>query len=100
MSNAILNAAAKTIRSTDRIWKDSSAVVRIERRALALDMLPETRAASYPLAWLCETGRLSAETEMALLALSAREFAAAALRIAETGGSVNACALAWRNAAK
>jgi hypothetical protein len=100
MSNANLNAAARNVRSIDRIWSKSSAMERIGKRAAALEMLPETRGAAYSLAWMVDTGRLDTSGVSALLTMSARDFAAAALRIAADGGCVNDAADAWSLAAR
>jgi hypothetical protein len=98
MSNALLNALAKIIRDTDKRAAKYrvSRVTHLADRASALDMLPESRHAFYPLAWLVETGRLSSEAELKILAMSPRDFAERALKIAETLAPINACADAWR----
>lgn len=98
-SNPALNAVAAIVRKSDKIWAKDSAVVRLAKRASILDVAPESRHAAYPLGWLVDTGRLSAEIERALLSLSARDFAATALTISASGASVRACADAWIAAA-
>ena len=98
MANAIVTDVAKMVRKIDRIWADDSLVVRIAKRAGALDVIEASRHAAYPLVWLVDTGRLSAETERALMDMPAREFAATAVKIAATMGSVRSCADAWKDA--
>ena len=98
-ANPIVGALAKHIAGSDRRWADHSAVVRLARRADVLAWLPESRHAAYPLAWLIDSGRLSTETGSALLALPPQTFALTALAIADTLGSVRACADRWIAAA-
>ena len=86
------------IRSVTRRAKSLSVNQRLAARAETLIGCDASHPAHYALAWAISTGRLSSEMRAALLAMPARAFARAALKIAaDLGGSgVSGIYEAWR----
>jgi len=89
------------IRSVGRRSRSLSVNQRLAARAEALIGCDASRPAHYALVWAISTGRLSSEMVAALLAMSARAFARAALKIAaDVGGhGVSTIYAAWRSLA-